>query len=250
MNVTATGPSSFFDVTNSIGCVLFAYVPVGVYTITLPGSTCVDRGGVQPPSTSATVAGQTATTATIDCDTPGSITAQVDTKPAWSANPDRLEAHLPDGGSVRTAVAGPAGVRKRDAQTSITATPLFPFTDGYNVYSGNCTGADPTLYGQTLQPPTGGQIVGRGGSYLLNSSPLPKIREPALNITITKGGVPLAAARVRVTPTTAGCTGSAFDIGPTDAAGHPRPTRACPTAPTRCAPTTAPGIRGSPRPSP
>lgn len=213
--VSAAGPTTASQTTGSTGCVLFAYLPVGNYTVTLPGALCVDRAGTQPPSATATVASETMTSLTIDCDLPGTINASFDTKPSWSATPIASKGRYLAVSQSGLPSPGRRSFGDGSAQNAITANRLFPFTDGYNVYSGNCAGADPTTWGQTVQPPTAGQIVNRGVSYA------PTIRQPALNLTITKAGVPLSAATVRVTPTTAGCAGPTIDLGPTNAAGHP-----------------------------
>ena len=47
MNVTIAGPSNQTNPTNSAGCAIFAYVPIGSYTASVNSAGWVDKGGNQ-----------------------------------------------------------------------------------------------------------------------------------------------------------------------------------------------------------
>src|SRR5206468_10559004 len=82
-------------------------------------------------------------------------------------------------------------------QTTMTTPLLFPFTDGYGVYAGNCASADPAQYNASYIT----KIVTPFGSHLGIT-----VRKPAINIKVIKGGNPLQGATVKVTPQGSGCT--------------------------------------------
>ena len=52
---TITGPSTLTNSTNSAGCAIFAYVPIGNYTASVDSAGWVDKGGNQKSSVGATV---------------------------------------------------------------------------------------------------------------------------------------------------------------------------------------------------
>jgi hypothetical protein len=212
--VSVSGPESFTEVTNSQGCVIWGFLTAGNYTVSLAGSTCVDRQGVNPASRLASVIAETTNVVAIDCDTPGRIDATFDTKPVGASAPIASKARYL---TVANSGLNSPGTRVFGAgtlQTTFSATSLFPFTDAYNVYSGNCLGANPTLYGQTLSPSPGGQIVGPGGSYDV------VVRQPAVNVKVTypNSNNPANGARVRATATASGC-GGIVDMGTTNSQG-------------------------------
>ena len=84
------------------------------------------------------------------------------------------------------------------AASITTGGTVFPYQDGYVVWSGTCSGADPRTYTQpvssvTTNPAATGAVT---------------IHEPALNIQIKRGSsspVNYPSARGRITPMTAGC---------------------------------------------
>ncbi|HEV7460627.1 MAG TPA: hypothetical protein VGN78_08825 [Solirubrobacteraceae bacterium] len=214
VGVTAVGPDSLSDTTNSLGCVVWGFVHAGNYTVTL-GSNCVNHQGVNPPTVQASVVGQATQTVVLECGTPAQITATFTTKPLNLPVKAANAAWLSIGNSGLDA----PGIRTFGTgapQASIVATSVYPFTSPYSVFAGNCVGADPARYPvatpgnpdyRALSTPTAGQNVAVS------------IREPAINVkTTNSANVALAGVRVRATATAQGCGGT-VDLGPTDATG-------------------------------
>lgn len=212
--VNLTGPQGMSDVTNSLGCVLWGFLPAGNYTVTL-ASGCVDRQGVSPPSQLVSVIGDATNTVALDCGFPGGVNAVFDTKRLGAASAQASNARYLSVANSGLAAPGTRVFGNGSLAGSIAATSLFPFTDPYNVYSGNCVNASPTQYGQPLGPPPSGVTVVSG------SNPTVTIRQPSVNVKVTDstGSTPRVGARVRATATAVGC-GGIVDMGPTNSNGE------------------------------
>jgi hypothetical protein len=77
---------------------------------------------------------------------------------------------------------------------SMTAANLFPFTDGYTVYAGNCDGAKPTTPATILATATGPPSV--------------TVRVPTLLFLVKKSTVNVSSPTVKLTATGTGCSGT------------------------------------------
>jgi Tfp pilus assembly protein PilV len=150
--VKITGPVTVTNDTNSAGCAIFAYVPVGSYVASVDELGRVDKGGNQLAKVGATVSNGTVNVKTLDYDLAASVDVTFDSKTARSGG-----AVVSVNGTQFSAAnsgvpSGPfspfAGLRTFDPAGSalplIAGTGLFPFSDGYGLYGGGCTGADPT----------------------------------------------------------------------------------------------------------
>jgi Tfp pilus assembly protein PilV len=232
VGVTATGPQTFSGTTNAAGCVAFGPITAGNYTVTLPAG-CVDRAGVSPVTDSTSATDNARTTLVLDCDTPGTIAATtVRTRPYRTSIPGVAAAQDDD---LRYLSVGNSGlpapfirtVGDGSLQTALSAGSLFPFTDAYSVFSGDCTGADPgdpryaVGAGSPPNPapaePRTTQIVSPAGSYGVT------VYEPALNVVVkvgTAASPAQAGARVYATTRTTGCPNTVYGMGSTDAAGQ------------------------------
>jgi Tfp pilus assembly protein PilV len=150
--VTITGPATVSNPTNSAGCAIFAYVPVGSYTATTTQTGWVDPGGNATASVGATVASGTVNVKSLTYDNASSVTATFDTENLAGVTVPATTTQLSaSNGGVPSGPFSPfAGLRTVDptggAQASITLAGLFPFSDGYGLYGGGCPGADPTKY--------------------------------------------------------------------------------------------------------
>ena len=180
LGVGVTGPGTYNDATNAQGCAVFSHVPTGNYTVRINQAGWVDPSGVTSvAATGAVSAGAVnavplryapAATVTVNFDKSiGGVRGTAESRQLIAANP-----------------GVPAGVRQFSlpaAATSMTAANLFPFPDGYAFYSGTCAGADPSRFVTdyfTNNP--GFTLVQRG------ANPVPvDVREPALNLRITRG---------------------------------------------------------------
>lgn len=198
--VALSGTGTLTGTTNSLGCVVFGYITPGSYTVQATAAGLVDKGGVDFAGVPASVTGGTVKTVTVQADQAASLTAKVQTKLL-----DGTIVDDPSEGVVAANTGVPLGSRNFAAapySSSIPLTKLYPFTNGYTVFSGSCLSADPSQYvpdyfsnypgAVTLAP---GAV---GGSVTL--------REPALNLKVTKGGSPLSTAKVFVYALSGDCT--------------------------------------------
>ncbi|HET6448502.1 MAG TPA: carboxypeptidase regulatory-like domain-containing protein [Conexibacter sp.] len=192
VDVTLTGARNYTDVTNTDGCVLWGYLPVGNYTVDVAKAGFVDPQGVLQPSKPIGVVGASTNTLAFDYDLGGRIQANYET---WSGS-----AVIPANGTEFTAVSSyltvplaPFGDGAPHA--SFTSSLVFPFTSPYGVYAGNCAGADPLANGQSATlaqvDPGATAVVG--------------VREPPINLRVVDGGVPVANATVKLAGLGSGC---------------------------------------------
>ena len=194
MPVRIVGPVAQTDTTNELGCAVFGHIAAGAYEVTVTKPNWVDVAGnptfvkaaTVTPGTKQTVPVQYAEAATVAV----SFDTQVgsSTNPATSAAVTAANTGIPTGRRVFRPTSGESG--------TIVAAGLFPFRDGYTFYSGGCAGADPD--------PGFVQVAG-GGSHTVT------VREPALNVRVTRGSTLLTAtpyrdAYVVITSEQTGCT--------------------------------------------
>jgi hypothetical protein len=143
----------------------------------------------------------TTTTATFEYAQAGTINASFDTKvggnPPQAAQAQRLSVSHPNMPAPGYDTFDPPGV----AHDTITATSLFPFTSGYNVYAGSCAANDPSLYDPNYFTNNPGSVtVAPGGAYNVT------VRQPALRIRTLRNGSTYAGAHVVVKLTSSGCS--------------------------------------------
>jgi prepilin-type N-terminal cleavage/methylation domain-containing protein len=178
--VTVTGPVTKTQYTTSDGCAFFAYLPAGAYSVALSSAGFVDGQGNPSPSQVATVQVGATVPVEFDYDRASSLSLTLQA-PGGGVPPDGLpitigNTHLlPSGTKV---VPGAPGVSR-------LVPNLFPYLDGYQVWSGACGDADPE-----------GQKSDGSGPYYPGAS-----RDPALAVTpgaVTNGTVTLQKVRVYV----------------------------------------------------
>jgi Tfp pilus assembly protein PilV len=194
VSVSLSGAQNYTDTTNEIGCVLWGFLPVGNYTVSLSKQGYVDPSGVAAPSRAAGVVGESTSTIAFDYDLGGQIQATYESVDSSTGRA------VPANGTAFTAVTSHLAVPLPpfgDGQphTSYTTGLLFPFTDPYGAYAGACAGADPTLYGNPAQL----ALVSPGGTAAVT------VREPPVDLLVTRGGRPLQGAIVKLTGTASGC---------------------------------------------
>jgi Tfp pilus assembly protein PilV len=213
--VTITGPTTISNPTNSAGCAIFAYVPVGAYTASVNTNGWVDKGGNQSTSVGATVSNGTVNVKNLDYDQAASVDGIFDTETLGGATvPAQTTQLSAANGGVPTGPFAPfAGERVWDptggALGTISATGLYPFADGYNLYGGGCPGADPTKNDPDYFTTFGANSVVSVDPA--TASPATKVRIPSINLRVLYNGAPLAAVylpftRILVTSTSTNCT--------------------------------------------
>jgi type II secretory pathway pseudopilin PulG len=191
-------PASVTNTTGSQGCAVFGAVDARSYDVSWSRSGWVDPAGDNAVTKPASVVASTTTMVTFLYAEAGRITVSFDTK--VGNNPPQVAraqtVSLGHGGipgdGIRTfdAIGGP--------QSQIDATGLFPFTSAYGVYAGGCQANDPTRYD--------GQYSSHFVTVAPRGSHSATVRMPALNIAVTRGGVPLQNAHVVVRAADSGCS--------------------------------------------
>ncbi len=141
-------------------------------------------------------AGQTTTYGPYYLDTPATINAMFDTKvgsaAAVTSNSEWITVNNPKLAVQRKTVESASGI----PAATVTASGLFPFDDGYGIYSGQCTHEQPGAGPCPTPAPIPGQSL----------TTSPKIRMPSINIRVLNaaGTATVNGATVFVT-TADGC---------------------------------------------
>jgi Tfp pilus assembly protein PilV len=224
--VTVTAPPSpNVEVTNGLGCAVFGALTAGTYNVALAKGGYVDKEGAPTPSKPITVTAGNMSTTEFAYDIAASLTINVKTSPTGTAEPSKsvVAANSQLGAGMRTfgpttPVAGLTDpVLGFPSGTSFQLNNLFPFTNGYALYSGGCSGADPSriytavdyfaTYGglKTLAP-------GENGGTL-------NVFEPTTSIKVFRGTTPQNAIPVWAYPTKPGCTNTRIYLGVTKSDG-------------------------------
>lgn len=198
VGVSGSGAGSFTGTTGPDGCVVIGNLPAGNYTVTVSGVAfgMVDRDGNAPGPINTSVVAESTNTLVLQYDEPGSIPVTFTTVPYGGGAPvassaDSIIAF--NTGMMSARAFGTPGTQI----TQIDATSLFPFSSDYAVYAGTCEGDNPNL--NPGPPPSTilSTLVPPGGS----PPPPTTIQLPALHLTVTSGGIPVANATVKVRDT-------------------------------------------------
>jgi Tfp pilus assembly protein PilV len=198
ISVALSGTQTSSGTSDSDGCAFWSGLPEGGYWIDVAQPGFVDKDGANIIHQSGTVIGGSTNSFVFAYDRAATITTTYTTTVSGVPQADKATAlTIANSGlsspGTRTFTVGTA------ATSITTGASVYPFQDGYVVWSGACSGADPRTYSQpassvTTNPAATGTVT---------------IGEPALNIQVKRGSSNYQAARVRITPMTAGC-GSVF----------------------------------------
>jgi prepilin-type N-terminal cleavage/methylation domain-containing protein len=155
--VTLGGAGTGTQVTGDDGCAFFAFLNPGSYTLTLSTSGYVDRQLNQPSVTNLSVVAAQITKVQVDYDRAASLLVSV-TSPAGSVVPDSFPLTLANSNlAVGTKAFTGSGISR-------TLSPLFPYAGGYQVWTGECTDADPGTYSGGNRGPVLATDPGGSGS--------------------------------------------------------------------------------------
>lgn len=205
VTVSLAGAQSHVDLTNQQGCVLWGYLPVGNYSVTISKSGYVDPAAVSQPSKEVGVVGEATATTVFDYDAGGRIQADYETLLGGTPTPANA--------TVFTAVSSHLTVPLPPIgdgapHGSYTSGLVYPFTDPYGVYAGDCRGADPVTHGQPAQL----ALVEPGATTAV------PVRLPPVDLRAEQNGRPVSGATARFTATGSGC--SAIYTRTTGSAGY------------------------------
>ncbi len=198
VSVTGSGASTFSGTTGPTGCILFANLPEGNYTLTPGSSGVVDPDGAAPSPIPTSVVGQSTNTVVVRYDTPGRINVNFTTRingSVQATTQDTISAFNSGYTNVDLRSFGTVGTRS----STVQATSMFPFASPYAVYAGSCASNNPNP-DELANPPAAAAMA--NVNVLPNQTASATIQLPALNLVVrsgTSGTTPLAGARVRIT---------------------------------------------------
>jgi hypothetical protein len=208
--VTISGAGGGSMTTNDAGCAVFGKVPAGGYQVKLAELGWTGVAGTSAVTVPATVAAGKLTTAPVLYDRASQITVAFDTKVGGAAAQPATATAL----TAANAAIQPAGIRvfqptPAGPRTTIDAAPLYPFADGYALFSGSCAANDPSRYVTGYFSAAPGFFIPTPGA----PAPPVTVREPALNFQVVRGGNRATApvysnpqSHVVITPEDPGCT--------------------------------------------
>ena len=171
----------------------------------------VDPDGNTTATVPATIAPEAVSTATFKYDAAGSRTTKFVTQklaadgslPTTNTATDFVAAksrYVTLANSGMSAAKQPELGDRRVGE--LRGHPLFPFSDGYAIYAGNCNGARPT----TQIPATGARPAAPVNQVATAAGATVNVLAPAISFTVLKSGTDpttnqLQNAKVRLTPT-------------------------------------------------
>ena len=202
--VTLTGPENVSQPGNAEGCAVFNRIKPGAYT-----ASASLAGHVSPSGSTTATANVSATAGTLnstDLQYDRSASAVVSFRRGSTSNAANvrvLSAANPKvpacGGAPATCPPAGAGFRlftPPNATASITASNLFPFSDGYTFYAGSCAANNPALISGYAGTTT--RTLAPGSSANLT------VRVPPLNLVARKDSGKVG--HIVATPTDPGCS--------------------------------------------
>jgi Tfp pilus assembly protein PilV len=148
MPVQAIGPETKTKATNDAGCAVFGAMTAGSYEVKVNQMGWVDPEGDQEVIKTATVSAGTLTTVDFVYDLAATVNVEIRTPIGSPAPLDNAYSIVAAHTGILTGYrvfpeAGPVQA------TNHTLPRLFPFENPYKLYSGRCTGVDPTLFDET-----------------------------------------------------------------------------------------------------
>ncbi|HTG47093.1 MAG TPA: carboxypeptidase regulatory-like domain-containing protein [Actinomycetota bacterium] len=220
VSIASTGVADS-AVTSSDGCAFFAFEPIGVYTVSLSGTGMVDgQGNAAPPQTVTVKAGSTSTVQ-FQYDSASSLILTLSGNGGYAV-PNAVPISL---GNTHLLPSGVKSVTGSGNPRTITG--LFPYADGYQVWAGSCSDADP----QGVNPSGSAFFPGATRSAAIVMTPgqssSGSVQMPALQVTVMKGatlksGYTVTATHVVPSGATsdAGCpTAEAYTLGTSNGSG-------------------------------
>lgn len=199
--VTVGSPANVSTATNDLGCSFFGFLQEGNYPVSVSKPDYVDRTGASTVNQTAGVSGAAITTLPVEYDRAGTVEVSFDTKvgsnPPQAATAESVSLANSGLTDPRIFPSGAGAFGTQPEESGIVAAALFPFTDGYAVYSGSCPSANPEL-----APNNNVSYFSQNPGFVSLAPGATQgvtVREPALNIVVKDAaGAPIQGARVRV----------------------------------------------------
>lgn len=184
--VTINGPSGTRSAkTSDDGCVLFAFLAPGSYTVTLDTTGYVDLAGNKTSTRSVTVQAGQLWRGTVSYDAAASITVGFKTADGYN---------LPQTNNLPLMFSTSAGTLERTGTgNSRAVTDLWPYPSGYEIWAGHCLDNDPAELDEAREPAVAADPAGTataqvplapltvtrsGGSVTVSATSKPSIENP------------------------------------------------------------------------
>lgn len=205
VTITGNGPTTFSGITNANGCVIFANLPEGNYTMSAAAlAGYVDNDGNLPIDRNTSVTGLGTNVVALQLARPGQINVSYRTRPRGT-NTQPASTNFDTATVFNVGMTAPKSFGTAGTMTStLAAGPLFPFDSPINVYGGGCTAHNPAGKSGVPATATANVIVPQGGSVGATVD-LPALYLDVRNGTPSNPGTLRAGATVHVTDITSGC---------------------------------------------
>jgi Tfp pilus assembly protein PilV len=209
----SNGAGNWTGSTNEAGCAIFEFLPVGNYSVNFNSPGLVNPLGASAFTISGVVSpGQLNKTTPQLYDAPASIDVSFQTKLLSGAI---VASNAPYASAGNSGIGNATGARwfgTGAAAVAIRQDQLFPFADGYTVYSGQCAANDPTDYIADYYASNPGLVAVDPGSLKTV-----RVFHPAINVRARVGSTATANLNVVLRSRDSGC--KTVMVVKTDAAG-------------------------------
>lgn len=207
--VSLTGPGgTFSDTTASDGCAVFATSSAGTYTASLNTVGSVDNYGNQLASKTVPVTAGTLAQRAFSYDQAATLNVTMTTTAGYA-----LPTSFPYVSLANTNLQPSGFLYKAASSATTTIASLWPATDGYTSWAGQCQQADPAASGGTRAAAVVMTPGGTGSST---------VKLAPITVTVTKSLLPQASKTVVAYPVNvSGCasTENPLTLGVTNALG-------------------------------
>ena len=196
LKLVGSGPAPFNNETNALGCALFN-LPVGDYTLMPSGINLVDKDGLAPAAMPVSVAAEKSNPYAVEYDHPGTIPVTFETLVAGKLVPAKMDSvFVYQTGMSSARIFSTTGLVR---ESTVNATPLYPFPSPYSIYAGACAINNPNPSEVIGAPGAAGVAnvaVLQGETKAVGSA---KVQLPALNVTVKNGATLIKGAKVTIT---------------------------------------------------
>lgn len=192
VTIVATGPNSANAVTGPKGCVIFAALAEGTYTVTAHEAGYIDKTGAETPELTTTVVPGTTDKKAFEIDRPGALAVSFEPSVGGEAKGDSFVAQNPLMPTPSFKTFGTLGTYETTVTSPLKlfpfgepASPEHPASGQYGVYAGTCEADSPEKNG--AGPPLGVNVL--PGETVAVKVPL-----PAVNLQVFSGTTSATAA--------------------------------------------------------
>lgn len=220
--VTLSGAGTGTATTTTDGCAFFAYRAAGTYAVALSSAGYVGSQGTAAPSSPAVITAGTTTNVGFDYDQAATVAATLAPPTTAYTIPTGIQVALVNGRFL------PAGIKEIAGTGAVRSlTNLFPFTDGYEYFAGECADADPEGIKTTVTPNVA-YYPGAQRAAAVSVAPLVTsiVTIPLVGVSVTvkdtSGAVQSGATVTPYHQADSGCTALSLGTVTTDASGVAR----------------------------